>query len=62
MPNFLSRITPVGRVLLAGCAVGVLWGAKYVAFDCGKVFTRSTSKSMAVGAQVQQKISNFGWL
>jgi outer membrane protein OmpA-like peptidoglycan-associated protein len=50
MPNFLSRITPVGRVLLAGCAVGVLWGAKYVVFDSGKVLTRSTAKSMAVGA------------
>ena len=49
MSGFFSRLTPVGRVILAAAVVGGLWGAKYLAFDKGMVFKRTTAKSQEVG-------------
>lgn len=50
MPGFFSRLTIVGRLAIAGAAVGALWAAKHYAFDKGLVFTRTTSASQTLGA------------
>lgn len=50
MPGFFSRLTVVGRLAIAGTAVGALWAAKHYAFDQGLVFKRTNAVSQTLGA------------
>ncbi len=49
MPGVFSRLTPVGRIILAGTAIGAVWGVKYLAFDKGMVFKPSVAVAKEVG-------------
>jgi len=46
----MAKLTPFGKILIVGAAVGALWGLKYFAYDKGLVFSKTTYKSQSVGS------------
>jgi OOP family OmpA-OmpF porin len=50
MSGFFSRLTIVGRIVVAGAAVGAIWAVKHFAVDEGLILKKDAAKSLQVGA------------